>query len=47
LLNGYFFLKRLGQSDQRAFGLEKSDVITEEVPLVYNPVQHVTLTRTY
>jgi KUP system potassium uptake protein len=47
LLNGYFFLKRLGQSDQRAFGLEKSDVITEEVPLVYNPVQHVNLTRTY
>lgn len=45
LLNGYFLLKRLGQSDRSAFGLEKSDVITEEVPLVYQPVGIIELTR--
>lgn len=37
LLNGYFLLKRLGQKDEAAFGLEKSDVETEQVPLVYQP----------
>lgn len=35
LLNAYFFLKRLGQSDEKAFGLDKSDVVTEDVPLIY------------
>jgi KUP system potassium uptake protein len=45
LLNGYFFLKQLGQSDEAAFGLEKSDVITEEVPLVYQPITNIQLIR--
>lgn len=36
LLNGYFFLKHLGQSDEKAFGLDKSDVVVEDVPLVYH-----------
>jgi KUP system potassium uptake protein len=45
LLNGYFFLKHLGQSDQKAFGLDKSDVEIEQVPLVYHRVDQVTLTR--
>lgn len=35
LLNTYFFLKRLGQSDEKAFGLDKSDVEVEYVPLIY------------
>jgi KUP system potassium uptake protein len=38
LLNSYFFLKRLGQSDEKAFGLDKSDVVVEDIPLVYQPV---------
>lgn len=45
LLNSYFFLKRLGQSDEKAFGLDKSDVITEQIPLVYQPVQAFELKR--
>ena len=45
LLNGYFFLKQLGQSDEKAFGLDKSDVVIEDVPLVYQPVNQVQLTR--
>jgi KUP system potassium uptake protein len=45
LLNSYFFLKHLSLSDEQAFGLDKSDVITEQVPLVYHPIQEVELTR--
>ena len=45
LLNGYFFLKRLGVSDEKAFGLEKSDVEIEEVPLVYQPITNIKLDR--
>lgn len=45
LLNTYFFLKHLGQSDEKAFGLDKSDVVIEQVPLVYHQVQHVELSR--
>jgi KUP system potassium uptake protein len=35
LLSSYFALKRLGQSDETAFGLEKCDTVVEEYPLVY------------
>lgn len=45
LLNGYFFLKRLGVSDQKAFGLEKSDVEVEQIPLVYQPINNIKLER--
>ncbi|MBL7772198.1 MAG: KUP/HAK/KT family potassium transporter [Chitinophagaceae bacterium] len=45
LLNGYFLLKQLGQSDEAAFGLDKSDVVTEQVPLIYQPNNTITLTR--
>lgn len=45
LLNSYFFLKRLGLSDERAFGLDKSDVVTEQIPLVYQPTAPITLLR--
>lgn len=45
LLNSYFFLKQLGQSDEKAFGLDKSDVVVEDVPLVYQPVQKIELIR--
>jgi KUP system potassium uptake protein len=46
LLNAYFFLKRLGQSDEKAFGLDRSDVVVEQIPLVYQPVQKLSLERT-
>ncbi len=45
LLNSYFFLKRLGQSDEAAFGLDKNDVIIEQIPLVYQPIKQIELTR--
>lgn len=47
LLNGYFYLKQLGQSDEKAFGLDKSDVVVEQVPLVYHSAPAVTLTRKF
>jgi KUP system potassium uptake protein len=45
LLNAYFFLKRLGQSDEKAFGIDKSDVLVEQVPLLYQPAKSVLLHR--
>ncbi len=45
LLNSYFFLKGLGQSDEKAFGLDKSDVVVEDIPLVYHPAPQVELQR--
>ena len=45
LLNSYFFLKRLGQSDEKAFGLDKSDVVIEQIPLVYQLNNKIELTR--
>lgn len=45
MLNTYFFLKHLGTSDEKAFGLDKSDVIVEQIPLVYQPVNKIELTR--
>ena len=45
LINSYFMLKRLGQNDLKAFGLDKSDVIVEQVPLIYNSTSNLTLER--
>lgn len=45
LLNAYFFLKRFGQNDEKAFGLDKSDVKIEYVPLIYHPAENVSLHR--
>jgi KUP system potassium uptake protein len=45
LLNAYFFLKRLGQSDEKAFGLDRSDVEIEHVPLVYHQASEIALQR--
>jgi len=47
LLNTYFFLNGLSQSDEKAFGLDKSDVVVEEVPLVYQPVRKIELIRNF
>jgi KUP system potassium uptake protein len=45
LLKTYFMLKQISLSDEEAFGLDKSDVIVEQVPLVYQPVNKVELKR--
>ncbi|HRY32579.1 MAG TPA: KUP/HAK/KT family potassium transporter [Bacteroidales bacterium] len=45
LLNTYFLMKKWGLSDQKAFGLDKCDVVTEYVPLVYQPVNNIELKK--
>lgn len=45
LLNSYFFLKKWSVSEQVAFGLDKSDVVVEHIPLVYTPVSNFNLVR--
>ena len=45
LLNAYFMLKHISVQDQKAFGLDKSDVVIEQIPLVYHRVQQVDLQR--
>lgn len=45
LLNAYFFLKHISLSDVKAFGLEKSDVIIEETPLIYHIHGDINLKR--
>jgi KUP system potassium uptake protein len=45
LLNSYFMLKRMSNSDTKAFGLDKSDVVVEELPMVYQPTSNITLIR--
>lgn len=47
LLNTYFLLKRFSLSDEKAFGLDKSDVVLEQVPLVYQPVNSIELKREF
>lgn len=43
LLTSYFWLKKLSISDEKAFGLDKSDVQIEEYPMVYSPVTNIPL----
>jgi KUP system potassium uptake protein len=45
LLQGYFKLKHLGQSDAKAFGLEKSDIVIEEYPMIVSPYNKLNLER--
>lgn len=45
ILKGYFILKSLGISEERAFGLDTSTVKVEKVPLVITPVREINLRR--
>jgi KUP system potassium uptake protein len=45
LLTTFFWLKKLSLSDEKAFGLDESDVTIEKYPMVYNPVAHLELIR--
>jgi KUP system potassium uptake protein len=45
LLNSYYMLKNMSLSDSRAFGLDKSDVVIEEIPIVYQPISKLELDR--
>lgn len=45
VLKSYFELRKLGIKDEKAFGLDKSDVDVEHVPLIYSPVKVTNLQR--
>ncbi len=45
LFQGYYFLKRISLNDTKAFGLEKSDVIVEDLPIVYHPATNFNIDR--
>ena len=45
LLHSYYWLKGLSLSDEKAFGLDKSDVAIENVPIVYQPISNLQLER--
>ena len=45
ILNSYFMLKRLGQSDEKAFGIDKSDAVVEFVPMIFQPIRKFKLVR--
>jgi len=45
LMNSYYMLKNWSLSDIRAFGLDKSDVEIEEIPIVYQPIVNLELER--
>jgi len=45
ILKSYFMIKKLGQSDEKAFGLDTSDVIVEKVPYVVKAATQVAMKR--
>lgn len=45
ILNFYFILKKLGLSEEQAFGLDSSSVKVEKFPLVLNAPEKISLTR--
>ncbi|MGY0039736.1 hypothetical protein [Pedobacter sp. NJ-S-72] len=47
ILRSYFAIKRLAQSDTKAFGLDTSETIIEKIPLVVYPVENIHLKRIF
>ena len=45
ILRSFFFLKKLSQSEEKAFGLDTSDVVVEQVPYVVNAAKQVSMKR--
>jgi KUP system potassium uptake protein len=45
ILNSYFAIKKLGQSEAKAFGLDTSETKVEKIPLVVKPVSNINLKR--
>ncbi len=43
----YFWIKELSVSEERSFGLEQSNVLTEKFPLVVAPISKLKLKRTW
>lgn len=45
IIRTYYLLKKFAQKDEKAFGLDKSDVLVEQVPFVYKPFHDLKLVR--
>jgi KUP system potassium uptake protein len=45
ILNSYFAIKRLAQSEAKAFGLDTSETHIEKIPLVVNPLANINMKR--
>ncbi|WP_295654429.1 KUP/HAK/KT family potassium transporter [uncultured Mucilaginibacter sp.] len=45
ILRSYFAIKKMAQSEAKAFGLDTSDTKIEKIPLVVKPVNNISLTR--
>ncbi|TSD63031.1 KUP/HAK/KT family potassium transporter [Inquilinus sp. KBS0705] len=45
ILNSYFAIKRLAQTEAKAFGLDTSETRIEKIPLVVNPLVNINLHR--
>ncbi len=45
LVNAYFGIKNMAQSDLQAFGLDASDAVIEKIPLVIAPVHNIKMHR--
>jgi KUP system potassium uptake protein len=43
----YFLLKRFSLSEEKSFGLDTSNVVIEQIPLVVAPVENLNLKRVY
>ena len=45
ILNSYFAIKKLAQSEAKAFGLDTSETRVEKIPLIVKPVTNIILKR--
>ena len=45
ILNSYFAIKRIAQTEAKAFGLDTSETRVEKIPLIVKPVTNVVLKR--
>ena len=45
ILNSYFAIKKLAQSEAKAFGLDTSETYIEKIPLVVKPLDNIILKR--
>jgi KUP system potassium uptake protein len=47
ILNAYFSISRLAQSDKNAYGLDSNQTVVEYEPLVVNPVTNIQMKRAF
>ena len=47
ILNAYFSISKLAQSDKKAYGLDNNQTVVEYEPLVVNPVTNIQMKRAF